>query len=257
MDAKRVIILAVVQGLTEFLPVSSSGHLVVLQKIFGFSQAPVLFDILLHVGTLGAIVFYFRSELAQILSGLAQKKKESVNTLMLILIGTIPAAIVGILFQKQIELTFDSLKIVGMAFLITAVFLFSTKLRKNQNRQFNQLKWQDAIFVGIFQGLAILPGISRSGSTITAGLWRGVGRETAFTFSFYLAIPAILGALILKSSELLVYSSTEIIWGLTGMVIAGIVGFFTLRILEKTLKSTRFFWFGIYCLVLGIIVLLV
>lgn len=257
MDAKRVIILAVVQGLTEFLPVSSSGHLVVLQKIFGFSQAPVLFDILLHVGTLGAIVFYFRRELAQILSGLAQKKKESVNTLMLILIGTIPAAIVGILFQKQIELTFDSLKIVGMAFLITAVFLFSTKLRKNQNRQFNQLKWQDAIFVGIFQGLAILPGISRSGSTITAGLWRGVGRETAFTFSFYLAIPAILGALILKSSELLVYSSTEIIWGLTGMVIAGIVGFFTLRILEKTLKSTRFFWFGIYCLVLGIIVLLV
>ena len=257
MDAKRVIILAVVQGLTEFLPVSSSGHLVVLQKIFGFSQAPVLFDILLHVGTLGAIVFYFRRELAQILSGLAQKKKESVNTLMLILIGTIPAAIVGILFQKQIELTFDSLKIVGMAFLITAVFLFSTKLRKNQNRQFNQLKWQDAIFVGIFQGLAILPGISRSGSTITAGLLRGVGRETAFTFSFYLAIPAILGALILKSSELLVYSSTEIIWGLTGMVIAGIVGFFTLRILEKTLKSTRFFWFGIYCLVLGIIVLLV
>lgn len=257
MDAKKVIILAVVQGLTEFLPVSSSGHLVVLQKIFGFSQAPVLFDILLHVGTLGAIIFYFRKGLAQIVSGLAQKKKESVNTLMLILIGTIPAAIVGILFQKQIELTFDSLKIVGMAFLITAVFLFSTKLRKNQNRQFNQLKWQDAIFVGIFQGLAILPGISRSGSTITAGLWRGVGRETAFTFSFYLAIPAILGALILKSSELLVYSSTEIIWGLTGMVIAGIVGFFTLRILEKTLKSTRFFWFGIYCLVLGIIVLLV
>lgn len=257
MDAKRVIILAVVQGLTEFLPVSSSGHLVVLQKIFGFSQAPVLFDILLHVGTLGAIVFYFRRELTQILSGLAQKKKESVNTLMLILIGTIPAAIVGILFQKQIELTFDSLKIVGMAFLITAVFLFSTKLRKNQNRQFNQLKWQDAIFVGIFQGLAILPGISRSGSTITAGLWRGVGRETAFTFSFYLAIPAILGALFLRSGDLLIYSQTELIQGLIGMIIAGIIGFFALRILEKTLKSTRFFWFGIYCLVLGIIVLLV
>lgn len=257
MDAKRVIILAVVQGLTEFLPVSSSGHLVVLQKIFGFSQAPVLFDILLHVGTLGAIVFYFRRELAQILSGLAQKKKESVNTLMLILIGTIPAVIVGILFQKQIELTFDSLKIVGMAFLITAVFLFSTKLRKNQNRHFNQLKWLDALFVGIFQAVAILPGISRSGSTITAGLWRGVGRETAFTFSLYLAIPAILGALVLKSSEILVYSSVELVWGLAGMIIAGVVGFFSLGILARVLKSARFFWFGVYCFVLGIILLLV
>lgn len=252
----QVLILSVVQGLTEFLPVSSSGHLVIFQKFFGL-KPPVLFDVLLHVGTLGAIVFYFRRELAQILSGLAQKKKESVNTLMLILIGTIPAVIVGILFQKQVELTFDSLKIVGMAFLITAVFLFSTKLRKNQNRQFNQLKWQDAIFVGIFQGLAILPGISRSGSTIVSGFWRGLSRETAFIFSFYLAIPAILGALVLKSSDLLIYSQTELIQGLIGMIIAGIIGFFALRILEKTLKSTRFFWFGIYCLVLGIIVLLV
>lgn len=248
MDAKRVIILAVVQGLTEFLPVSSSGHLVVLQKIFGFSQAPVLFDILLHVGTLGAIIFYFRKGLAQILS---------TKILWLILLGTVPAALVGVLFEKQIELAFDSLKAVGLAFLFTAGLLFSTKWVKKPNRHFNQLKWLDALFVGIFQAVAILPGISRSGSTIVSGLWRGVERETAFVFSFYLAIPAILGALVLKSSEILIYSSVELVWGLAGMIIAGVVGFFSLGILVRVLKSARFFWFGIYCLVLGIILLLV
>ncbi len=248
MDAKRVIILAVVQGLTEFLPVSSSGHLVVLQKIFGFSQAPVLFDILLHMGTLGAIIFYFRKGLAQILS---------TKILWLVFLGTIPAGLVGFFFEKQIELAFDSFKAVGLAFLFTAGLLFSARWVKKPNRHFNQLKWLDALFVGIFQAVAILPGISRSGSTIVSGLWRGVERETAFVFSFYLAIPAILGALVLKSGDLLVYSQTELIQGLWGMVIAGIVGFYSLKLLEKILKSAKFFWFGIYCLVLGIIILLV
>lgn len=257
MDAKRVIILAVVQGLTEFLPVSSSGHLVVLQKIFGFSQAPVLFDILLHVGTLGAIIFYFRRGLAQIVSGLAQKNKESVNTLWLVVLGTIPAALIGWFFEKQITSAFDSLQTVGLAYIFSAFLLLSTKWVKKPNRHFNQLKWLDALFVGIFQAAAILPGISRSGSTIVSGLWKGLSQETAFTFSFYLAIPAILGALVLKSSEILIYSSVELVWGLAGMIIAGVVGFFSLGILVRVLKSARFFWFGVYCFVLGIILLLV
>jgi len=251
----QVLILSVVQGLTEFLPVSSSGHLVIFQKFFGL-KPPVLFDILLHVGTLGAIIFYFRRGLAQIVSGLAQKNKESVNTLWLVVLGTIPAALIGWFFEKQITSAFDSLKAVGLAFLFTAALLFSSRLVKKPNRHFNQLKWLDALLIGIFQAIAILPGISRSGSTIVSGLWRGLSQETAFVFSFYLAIPAILGALILKSGDILVYSQTELIQGLVGMVLAGIVGFFALKILEKTLKTAKLWYFGIYCLVLGIIILL-
>lgn len=257
MSFVQVLILSVVQGLTEFLPVSSSGHLVIFQKFFGLSTPPVLFDILLHVGTLGAIIFYFRKGLARILTGLAQKKKESVNTLWLVFLGTIPAALVGGLFEKQIEQAFNSFQMVGVSFLFTAGLLFSTKWTKNQNRYFNQLKWLDALVVGLFQALAILPGISRSGSTISSGLWRGLSRETAFIFSFYLAIPAILGALVLKGDELLIFPTNNLIQGLVGMVVAGIVGYFALGILENFLKSARFFWFGVYCLVLGITLLLV
>ncbi|MFZ5365976.1 MAG: undecaprenyl-diphosphate phosphatase [Patescibacteria group bacterium] len=257
MRNEQVIILAAVQGLTEFLPVSSSGHLVILQNFFGLTKPPVLFDILLHVGTLGAIFFYFRKGLAQIMSGLAQKKKESVDILWVVFLGTIPAALIGWFFEREIELAFNSFQAVGLAFLFTAGLLFSSSLVKNKNRQFNQLKWLDALLVGLFQAVAILPGVSRSGSTIVSGLWRGLSSEAAFIFSFYLAIPAILGALVLKSGDLLVYSQTELIQGLGGMIIAGVVGFFALKILEKTLKGTKFFWFGVYCLVLGIIVLLV
>ncbi len=257
MSFFEVLFLAIVQGLTEFLPISSSGHLVIFQKILGFSKAPVLFDVLLHVGTLGAIIFYFRKGLEQIISGLTQKKKESVNTLWLVFLGTIPAALVGGLFEKQISSAFNSPQTVGLTFLATAGLLFSTRLIKHQNKCFNQLKWFDALFIGIFQAAAILPGISRSGSTISSGLWRGFSQETAFTFSFYLAIPAIFGALILEARDLFSYSQTELIQGVAGMIIAGIVGFFALKVLEKVLKSTKFFWFGIYCLVLGIIILLI
>jgi len=241
--------LSFLQGLTEFLPVSSSGHLVVLQKIFGFSHPPVLFDVLLHVGTLGAIIFYFRKELVSI----------PPRIIYLITIGTIPAAIIGVFLEKRIDLIFNSPKVVGLTFLITAGLLFSTRLinKENQIRQFNQLKWKDALFIGIFQAIAILPGISRSGATIVFGLWRGLKRETAFVFSSYLAIPAISGAFILESKDLFFYSRIELIQGLLGMIIAGIVGFFALKILEKTLKSAKFFWFGIYCLVLGVVILLV
>lgn len=247
MSYPQVFILSLVQGLAEFLPISSSGHLVILQKLFNFSSPPVLFDILVHVGTLGAVLVYFRKELVEI----------SRKTIWLVIIGTIPAALVGGLFEKNIEVAFNSLQAVGLALLFTAGLLFSTKWVKIGKKQFNYLKWHDGVFIGIFQALAILPGISRSGSTIVSGLWRGAERATAFRFSFYLAIPAILGALVLKSGELMTYSTFELVQGMIGMLIAGIVGYFALRILENVLKSAKLFWFGIYCLVLGIIVLIV
>lgn len=247
MSYSQAIILAVVQGLTEFLPISSSGHLVIFQKLFNLTEPPVLFDILVHVGTLGAILVYFRKELVKI----------SRKTVWLILIGTIPAAIIGLFLQSYISQIFNSLKLVGVSLLVTAVLLLLSQRFKSLNRRFNSLKWQDAIFVGCFQTFAIIPGISRSGATIVSGLWRKFDRKTAFQFSFYLAIPAILGALILQIPASLYSPCGYLEQGFLGMLVASVVGYGALKILEKTLLSARFWLFGIYCLVLGIMLLLV
>lgn len=245
MSYYQAIFLAFVQGLTEFLPISSSGHLVIFQKIFGL-ESPVFFDILVHVGTLGAILFYFKKELTKI----------SKKTIWLIIIGTIPAAIVGLFLQNYILQIFNSLKLVGISLLVTAGLVLISRRFKTLNRQFNELNWKDALFVGVFQALAILPGVSRSGSTIVSGLWRKLDKEIAFKFSFYLAIPAILGALILQIPDLIYYPCDYLGQGVLGMIIAGVVGYGALKILEKTLVQAKFWFFGIYCLVLGIILLL-
>lgn len=257
MDWFQVIILSVVQGLTEFLPISSSGHLVVAQTLLGFTEPPVVLDVMLHVGTLFAVLFYFRQELVNLFFGLLKKEKESSLILVLVVIATIPAIIIGGLFESQINQTFGSLKINGWFFLLTALLLFATYFMKNKNKQFNQLNWKDALVIGLFQALAILPAVSRSGATIAAGLWRGASRETAFRFSFYLFIPAILGALTLQLPELAKSSNSDLNQYLLGMFLAGLFGYFSLVILESVLKSSKFYLFGFYCLVLGVIILLV
>jgi len=247
MSYSQAIFLAIVQGLTEFLPVSSSGHLVIFQKLFNLTEPPVLFDILVHVGTLGAVIIYFRKELVKI----------SQKTIWLIIVGTIPAAIVGLSLQNYVVQIFNSLKLVGITLLITSGLLLLSKQFKSLKRRFSHLKWSDALFVGCFQALAILPGISRSGATIVSGLWRKFDRKTAFQFSFYLAIPAIFGALVLQIPDLIYSPCGYLGQGILGMLVAGLVGYGALKILEKVLLSARFWLFGIYCLVLGIAVLLI
>jgi undecaprenyl-diphosphatase len=255
MSYFQAFFLAVVQGLTEFLPISSSGHLVIFQKLFGL-KPPILFDILVHVGTLGAIIFYFKRELLQILDGLVKGQRKSWATIWLIFVGTIPAVVVGLFLQAIIELIFDSLRLVGLSLLVTAGLLFSTKWVKKPRKEFKDLKWSDAFLVGLFQALAILPGISRSGSTIVSGLWRRLDQKVAFRFSFFLAIPAIIGALILQMPNLLLSSCSYLGQGLLGMVVAGMVGYLALVILEKVLKEARLFFFGFYCFLMGIFILL-
>jgi undecaprenyl-diphosphatase len=257
MTYPQAIILAVVQGITEFLPISSSGHLVILQKYFNFIRPPVLFDVLVHVGTLGAVIYYFRKQLITICRGLFGKKRLEIDIIFKVLIGSIPAAIIGFLLQNYIEQIFDSLRLVGLSLLITAGLLFSTKFIKKNQKDFKYLNWKDSLLIGVFQAMAILPGISRSGSTIVAGLWRNFKRETAFQFSFYLAIPAILGALIMQTPDLIHFPCSYISQGILGMLIAGIVGYFSLGILEKALKTARLYLFGIYCLIVGLLLLIV
>ena len=237
--------LAIIQGLTEFLPVSSSGHLVIFQKLFGL-YPPVLFDILVHVGTLGAILVYFRRELTKI----------SRRTFGLLALGTLPAALVGLFLQSWLAVIFDSARLVGFALLITSGLLFSTKLIKKPKKNLTGFQPSDAFIVGLFQALAILPGVSRSGATIVAGLHRRANRQTAFRFSFFLAIPAILGALVLQLPALANAPAVYLGQGILGMFIAGLVGFSTLKLLEKILLSARLWIFGFYCLLVGVTILL-
>jgi undecaprenyl-diphosphatase len=257
MNYVQAVFLAIVQGLTEFLPVSSSGHLVILQKLLDFSQPPVIFDILVHVGTLGAILFYFKKQLISILKGIFKKKDAELKIFYFVLIGSLPAGVIGFFLQHYIEQIFDSLRLVGFSLLITAGILFSSKFIKAPGKDFKYLNWKNTLFIGFFQALAILPGVSRSGSTIISGLWQDFKRETAFLFSFYLAIPAILGALVLQIPDLFSQAGADFSKGLLGMIVAGIVGYFSLSILERTLKSAKLHWLGLYCLILGLIVLIV
>ncbi len=256
MNFWQTIFLAFLQGVTEFLPISSSGHLAVFQKLFNLGT-PVIFDIFVHLGTLLAIVFFFRQKLGKILKGLFIKEKDSWKIFWFLVVGSLPALLVGLFLQKHIELIFNSLRLIAFSFLLTGVLLISTKfLKVKRKKKLFSLKWLDALFVGLFQALAILPGVSRSGSTIAGGLMRNFKQETAFQYSFFLAIPAILGALALQIPDLKNQSFLFLSQSFLGMLVAFGVGFFALKILKKVLLNSQFWLFGFYCFLVGFLLFL-
>lgn len=253
MSLFQSIILAIIQGITEFLPVSSSGHLILFQKLFGITTPPVLFDVLLHLGTLGAILVFFRKEIIILI----KEWRKNIKVWILLVIATIPAVIIGLCINNMIEEIFNSIRLVGGMWLIMGIMLLLTKKMKNNETKIKleEIKNKDALIIGLFQAFALFPGISRSGSTIFGGLLRKLNPETAFTFSFLLAIPAILGATILQviSNK---PSGMDLVSGILPMLLSGLVGFITLKFLQKTLISNKFYLFGIYCLIIGLLSLL-
>lgn len=257
----QAIFLAIVQGITEFLPISSSGHLVIFQKIFGFTEAPIAFDTLVHFGTLFSALVFFRKDIKKIFVNFfkeikEKKRGESTRLLFLLVVGTIPAVIFGFFFRETIEKTFNSLPLLTIGFLITALMLFLTGLFKKKEKSINQAKISDSVFIGLFQALSILPSISRSGSTISAGLFRGIKKEDAFNFSFFLGIIAIFGATILQLPQITKFTSLEATTGVIGFLLSAVFGFLAIKILKPIVIKGKFYYFGIYCLVLGIICLL-
>lgn len=256
MDVIQSLILGVVQGVTEFLPVSSSGHLVLFQKIFGINEPPIFFDTLIHFATLLAVAFYLRKEIFSIIKNLNQK--ETQKLIGLILLATIPAVIVGFSIKDNIDKVFNSLGLLSITFFLTAVILFITKFFENGQKNMTNASWFDSLLIGMFQALAVLPGISRSGSTISAGLFRGLKREDAFKFSFLLAIPVISGAMILQIFD---FSWNNLNGGIfinsIGFITAAIFGFLSLKILEKITVKGNLHYFAFYCLVLAIIILFI
>ena len=252
MSISHALFLGIVQGLTEFLPVSSSGHLVLGQKLLGFEAPPVGFDILVHLGTLIAVFVFFRKELAKDINLVF--KKRDLKVFWLVTVGTLPAVGIGLLFEPFLAQIFDSLLLVGISLILTSLLLFSTSFVKKSKKKLVNASGVNALIIGLFQSLAILPGISRSGSTVVSGLWQGLKRQEAFKFSFYLAIPAILGAQLLELKKLLEIGDGMVVSHLLGFIAAGITGLLSLRVLKKVLIAGKLSYFGIYCLILGAIV---
>ncbi|MCL5090767.1 MAG: undecaprenyl-diphosphate phosphatase [Patescibacteria group bacterium] len=249
MTFTQAIILAITQGITEFLPISSSGHLVFLQNLFHLSTPPVFYDLLLHFGTLISILIFFQKDLIL----LVKNWKKNFNLFLFLIIGTVPAGIVGLFLNSKLEKIFSSLIFVGVAWIFFGVILLISKSIfsfKTLAKVVGQVKMKDGLIVGLFQSMALLPGISRAGSTILGGFWQNFSPQTAFTLSFLLAIPAILGANVLSLSGLRI-ETLDPFQGIVGVSLSALVGFFSLKLLQKALLTKKFYLFGWYCLAIG------
>ena len=260
----KVTLLAILQGITEFLPVSSSGHLELLSTFFNFNNSDSMtLSIMLHAGSLGAIIVFYFKTLWSLL------KKENFHVIGLIILGTIPAGVLGVTLKLTgyDALLSDSLPVVGFGFLITAALLrLSTKEKLIQlapgeaPKKLSEMSWYQALTVGVVQAIAIIPGISRSGSTISCGIIAGIERESAAAFSFMLALPAIGGATLLELYSIIKGTATAtetfpislLVWG---VVCSALVSFGALALLMNIVKRGKLVWFAWYLNILGAAVL--
>jgi len=265
MTIIQAIILGIVQGLTEFLPVSSSGHLVIFEHLLGASLENINFDVFVHSGTLLSVLVYYRIELISLIKRFifpGKNRDESrgedevpKSWILFIIIGTIPAVIIGLLFEDYITSAFKNIKLVGGVLIFCGLVLISTKWAPRRN---NEISLVDAILIGLAQALAITPGISRSGMTISMGLFRKINPVKAADFSFLLSIPAVAGATILKLREVISSAppTDQILAYFVGGSAAFIVGYLSILWLLSIVKKGKFAYFGIYCCVAGTIALL-
>ena len=287
MSLLESIILGIIQGIAEFLPISSSGHLAIFKKIFGLSDVGLTFDILLHAGTLVAVFVVYWSDIWKLIKegvGIivdvcknigrffsSKIKKQNTDYIkivrtpyrkfvMLIIVSTIPTGIFGVAFQKIFNLDNPSLIIPGISLLITALMLYVVDDLPSGTKTPKEMTYKNGLIIGIAQGIATLPGISRSGTTLTVGILNGLDRKFAVKYSFIMSIPAILGACVLDLKDLFApenaLSSTELIYYLMGAVVAAVVGYICIRTLLVLFKNRKMKYFSYYCFVVGIIAII-
>ncbi len=239
----------IIQGLTEFLPISSSGHLVLIPALLGQEGPDLATSAMLHLGTLVAVLVYYRSDIAR----LAKFDRPARKIITLIVIGSIPAAILGLAFEDRIEDLIADPKVVAIMLIVTGVILLLTALLRLGDRRMQDLGVPDSVIIGLAQATALIPGISRSGMTISAGLTRGVERTEAARFAFLLGIPVIAGAGLLQMVDVLAAGESipAEVW--VGMAAAALSGYAAIAILLKALARVGLTPFGIYCVAFGAI----
>lgn len=263
------VLLGIAQGLTEFLPVSSSGHLVLLQHLFGMSEPELLFDLCVHAGTLAAVMLVLRKEVVEFVRGGIKTarfpayailgrapgpfpfKDPAVRLFLLVVAGTVPTGVIGVVIQKTGKGLFASAPFAASMLLVTGAFLLATRFFPKGNKTVAGMGARDALALGLAQGMAVLPGISRSGATISTGLFLGVDRDTAARFSFVLSIPAILGAVVLEAASGGASGGAGPAALAAGALSAAITGYFALRVLLRIVSAGGLFWFSPYCFAIG------
>lgn len=252
MDILKSVILGLVQGLTEFLPVSSSGHLIVVKKLFGIDQEKfgLTYDIALHFATLVAVFIVFWPDIVALL------KKPIQKLTGLLIVATIPAVFVGLFFDDYIEQISQSGGFLGIAFIVTAGLLFFSQKTKKKDKTIDFMTYKDATVIGLVQGVAVMPGISRSGSTTSAGLFMGIEKESSMRFAFLMSIPIIMGSVVLGVKDI-VSTPETINWSsiIVGMLSAGVSGYFAVKFMLNFFKKRSLNVFAVYVGILGVLIL--
>jgi undecaprenyl-diphosphatase len=269
MTIFHAIILGIVQGLTEFLPISSSAHLVIAPYLFNWDfpkDQIFVFDVLVQMGTLAAVIVYFWKDLIKIVIGffkgiIARKPFQSDEARMgwFIILASIPGGLAGVLIKPYVEAAFNSPVAVGVLLFGTSILLLAGELIGKRERNLTTITWLDALLIGFGQAVSIFPGISRSGSTISVGLMRGLRRQDSARFSFLMSIPIMLAAGLYSLLDLkdVTGLSAFLPVVLIGVVVAAVVGYLSIRWLLNFLNSRSLSVFAIYCAVLGALVLVV
>lgn len=256
MDIMNAIILGMIQGLTEFLPISSSAHLVIAEKLLGFDGDGIFFEILLHCATLLSVLIYFRkkikllclSALGIISNNYRIQYYDNKEIIWGIVIGTVPTALIGFYFNDYIDTIFNNVTLVGYSLIVTSMVL----LISDYSRPRGKVSSLKAFIIGVSQGLSVIPGISRSGITISTSIMLNIKREEAAEFSFLLSIPSIIGALILKYKEVEFISMSTLKYYIISAFIAFFVGLLSIYIVVSIVKYAKFKYFALYCLIIGI-----
>lgn len=252
-------LLGLVQGLTEFLPVSSSGHLLLLQKMFGVTEGAMFFTVMLHLGTLVAVCVVYWQTIVELVKHPIQK------TVGMLILATVPTLIIAVLFKKvepfaSFYTATENGSFLGFGFLITAALLLASDLLSRNNvkgRKMKEMRVTDALLIGTMQGVAILPSVSRSGGTIAGALFSGLNRKAAADFSFLMSIPAILGGALNEIPDALEAGLPGIHWTTVaaGVIVAGLTGYFAVKVMISAIKKKKLWGFGVYTAVLGVLVL--
>jgi undecaprenyl-diphosphatase len=251
MTNLQMLILAIVQGITEFLPISSSGHLVVIEALMGVAHDATDVNIVLHAGTLGSILIFYWRRIWRLLL-------EDRRVIGPLIVGTIPAVIAGLFIKEHVDRLLESPVVAGLMLPVTGLMLLWISRRQPGDKTYQQLSYRDALTIGLFQAVAITPGISRSGATIVAGLMVGLKRQDAATFSFLLAIPVISGAVLLSYLDMQTtdaVATTQLTTMLWGAVLALLVGLLALQWLIGWVVRGKLYYFAWWCIPLGIAVL--
>jgi len=247
------IILGIIQGLTEFLPVSSSGHLAIAGHLFGIqTEGDLGFEIAVHGGTLLTVLIFFRAKLLEIARGMLTGDKSALRWGLFLVVATIPAALIGIPFKDTIAGLFNNPVGIGFAWIVMSVVLIFSERLSRPIYSVGQIGIGKVLLIGTAQAIALLPGISRSGSTISAGLLVGLKKKDAVEFAFLLSIPAVGGAILLQSVDWLSGSAVFEMTYLAGGISAGLSGYFAVAVMMRVVNSGKLVWFGIYCALIGV-----